>query len=164
MRLRRLEPTVRRGSSLRISACSIIVYRLIKDKRIQKYTLTCSLNSPGVFFCTNTAFYLLIVVSWTCLMAAKEVMGRKDINYAKAAVRGKENVDSTTEPLRKGQFTSTPQQCFFFLRNCFRHLQNAFSISFNSSCHPITQGLIRCNAKMMIISLIPIHFQFWTID
>lgn len=40
-------------------------------------------------------------------MAAKEVMGRKDINYAKGFVRGKENVDSTTEPLRKGQFTNT---------------------------------------------------------
>lgn len=65
-------------------------------------------------------------------MSAKEVMGRKDINYAKGFVRGKENVDSTTEPLRKGQFTNTYLfHRFFFLRNCFTSLQNAFSISFN---------------------------------
>lgn len=92
-------------SSLHISACRTIVS---KDRRIPNYTLSCSLTSPDVLFLYNYCnFLLLIVVLWTCLMAAKEVMGRKDINYAKGFVRGKENADSTTEPLRKGQFTNT---------------------------------------------------------
>lgn len=92
-------------------------------------------------------------------MSAKEVMGRKDINYAKGFVRGKENVDSTTEPLRKGQFTNTYLfHRFFFSEKLFQESTKCF---FNQLQHlVITQGLIRCNAKIMIISSILTHFQF----
>lgn len=40
-------------------------------------------------------------------MTSKEVVVRKDINYAKMFVRGNENVNRTTEPLRKDRLTNS---------------------------------------------------------
>lgn len=45
-------------SSLHISACRTIVYGLTKDRRIQNYTLSCSLTSPDVLFLYNYCIFL----------------------------------------------------------------------------------------------------------
>lgn len=90
-------------------------------------------------------------------MTPTEVMAMKDINYAKMFVRGKESINGSTESVILVLFFSAVSSP---LANCFRSPQNAFSISFNIKYHLIIQAFIYCNAKILIISSILIHFQF----